>query len=57
MAEQIKKLSPKQLIGLVKLIRTIQNINTNEKYYEVDLNDLDINTLNKVNYYLKNINK
>ena len=58
MAEQIKKLNPKQLIGLVKLIRAIYNDNNdNEKYYEIDLNDLDLNTLNKVNYYIKNVNK
>ena len=55
MAERIKKLGPKQLIGLVKLVRTIYNDNSNDKYYEIDLNELDINTLNKVNYYLKKI--
>ncbi len=58
MAEQIKKLNPKQLIGLVKLIRTIYNDNSNiDNYYEIDLNDLDINTLNKINFYIKNVNK
>ena len=58
MAEQIKKLNPKQLVGLVKLIRAIYNDKNNtEKYYEIDLNELDINTLNKVNYYIKNVNK
>ena len=58
LSEQIKKLNPKQLIGLVKLIRTINNDNNdNEKYYEIDLNELDINTLNKINFYIKNIIK
>ena len=58
MAEQIKKLNPKQLIGLVKLIRIIYNDNSNvDNYYEIDLNDLDINALNKVNFYIKNVNK
>ena len=57
-SEQIKKLNPKQLIGLVKLIRTIYQDNTeNVKYYEINLNDLDINTLNKINFYIKNVNK
>ena len=57
MTEQIKKLNPKQLIGLVKLIRIQYNDNNDDKYYEIDLNDLDINTLNKINYYIKNLNK
>ena len=53
----IKKLNPKQLIGLVKLIRIQYNDNNDDKYYEINLNDLDINTLNKINYYIKNLNK
>ena len=57
MTEQIKKLNPKQLIGLVKLIRIQYNDNNDDKYYEINLNDLDINTLNKINYYIKSINK
>ena len=57
MSEQIKKLNPKQLIGLVKLVRTIFKDNSNVKYYEIDLNDLDSNILNKINFYIKNVNK
>ena len=57
MAEQIKKLNPKQLIGLVKLVRIQYNDNGNEKYYEINLGDLDLNTLNKINYYIKALNK
>ena len=57
MAEQIKKLNPKHLIGLVKLIKSQLNDKNDDKYYEFDLNDLDMNTLNKINIYIKNITK
>jgi len=59
MSEQIKKLNPKQLIGLVKLIRTICNDDNKlyDKYYEIDLNELDINTLNKINFYIKHVTR
>lgn len=57
MSEQIKKLNPKQLIGLVKLIKTLYQDNNDLKYYEIDLKDLDLNTLNKINFYIKNVNK
>ena len=57
MSEQIKKLNPKQLIGLVKLIKTLYQDHNDLKYYEIDLKDLDLNTLNKINFYIKNINK
>ena len=57
MAEQIKKLNPKHLIGLVKLIKAQLNDKNDDKYYEFDLNDLDMNTLNKINCYIKNITK
>ena len=59
MSEQIKKLNPKQLIGLVKLIRTICNDDNKlyDKYYEIDLNELDINTLNKVYFYIKHVTR
>ena len=57
MAEQIKKLNPKHLIGLVKLIKLQLNDKNDDKYYEFDLNDLDMNTLNKISCYIKNITK
>ena len=57
MSEQIKKLNPKQLIGLVKLIKNMYEDNNDLKYYEIDLKDLDLNTLNKINFYIKNVNK
>ena len=59
MSEQIKKLNPKQLIGLVKLIRAIHNDDNKlyDKYYEIDLNELDINTLNKVYFYIKHVTR
>ena len=57
MAEQIKKLNPKHLIGLVKLIKLQLNDKNDDKYYEFDLNDLDMNTLNKINCYIKYITK
>jgi hypothetical protein len=57
MSEQIKKLNPKQLIGLVKLIKNLYQDNNDLKYYEIDLKDLDLNTLNKINFYIKNVNK
>ena len=57
MAEQIKKLNPKHLIGLAKLIKSQLNDRKEGKYYEFDLNDLDMNTLNKINYYIKYITK
>ena len=57
MSEQIKKLNPKQLIGLVILIKNLYQDNNDLKYYEIDLKDLDLNTLNKINFYIKNVNK
>ena len=57
MAEQIKKLNPKHLIGLVKLIKAQLSDKNDDKYYEFDLNDLDMNTLNKISFYIKNITK
>ena len=57
MAEQIKKLNPKHLIGLVKLIKLQLSDKSDDKYYEFDLNDLDMNTLNKISCYIKNITK
>jgi hypothetical protein len=57
MAEQIKNLNPKHLIGLVKLIRAQYDQKNDDRYYEFDLNDLDMNTLNKINFYIKTVNK
>ena len=56
MSDKIKRLNPKQLIGLVKLIRTQYDEHKNEKYYEFNLNNLDIDTLNKIDFYIKNLN-
>ena len=57
MVEQLKKLNPKHLIGLAKLIKTQLNDKSDDKYYEFDLNDLDMNTLNKIDCYIKHITK
>ena len=53
LSEKIKKLNPKQLIGLVKLIRAENKDYSDEKYYEFNLINLNLNTLNKIDYYIK----